>query len=95
MQAIPARCDARASGDANARRYAGFHARLDTGGGNSRFNTARGNSRLDTGGFDAGADNTGGFDTAGIDARSERNAGRARRLRKSRPEGPSSDRRWR
>ena len=54
MQAIPTRCDARATGDAKARRHAGFH----TGGSNSRFNPGGSDPRFNTGGFDPGGDNS-------------------------------------
>lgn len=84
MQAIPARCAARAAGDAKAHHHTGSYTRLDTG-----FYT-----RLDTGGSNTPF-NTGDGNTGGIDPRSERNASRARGLRKCRAQGPCSDSRWR
>ena len=81
MQAIPARCGARARRDAKAR----CHASLNTGSSDTRFDA----SRSDTG-FDAGSSNSGG-----IDSRSEPNARRARRFCKFRAEGSRSDSRWR
>ena len=88
MQAIPARCAARATGDAKARRHTGFYTRRHTG-----FYTHRHTgfyTHLDTGGSNTRF-NTGGFDAGGIDPRSERNAGRARGHRKCRAEGSCSD----
>ena len=102
MQAIPARCSARANGDAEARRHTCLdtcarHTRLDTCARHTRLDTCGRDARLDPGGFDprGGIDPRGG-NPGGIDSRSKRNAGCARgRLRKSRPKGPCCDCRWR
>ena len=92
MQAISARCAVRAAGDAKARHHTGSYTRHHTDSYTRRHTGSY--TRLDTGGsntpFNASDGNTGG-----IDPRSERNASRARGLRKCRAQGSCSDSRWR
>jgi hypothetical protein len=100
VQANPARCAGRATGDAKARRHTGFYTHRHTGFYTHRhtgFYTHRHTgfyTHRHTGGsntpFNAGDGNTGG-----IDPRSERNASRARGLCKCRAEGSCGDGRWR
>ena len=105
MQAIPARCSARADGDAKARRHTrldprGSHTRLYSRGSYARFDTCGSYARFDPRGSDAsfgpgGIDPCGG-NPGGIDSRGKRNAGCARgRFRKPRTKGPCCDCRWR